>query len=98
MQRLESGDLLGRGGVQALELGVCIRAAQDSRVQHTRAVDVITIFGASGRLLRPVEALDFGADQAAFFWPSVCHGLAPFPFAFAQAGNAAPHLLLRTPA
>ena len=65
-------------GVDALDLGVGIRAAQDEGVQHAGAVDVEAVLGLAGGLVGAVEARDLGADQAAFFGQAVAMVQPPF--------------------
>src|SRR5579875_3254752 len=76
MNRFYTRHLFGRGGIETLDLGMGVRAAQQHGVQHALAIDVVAVFGLAGRLGGTVEALHFGADQSAFFWPGRCHDLA----------------------
>jgi len=65
----KAGHLLGGAGVDVLDPGMSVRAAQNEGVQHPRTVDVVGVLGLAGGLGGPVQPLDLGADDSAFLRP-----------------------------
>ena len=57
---------LGLAGVDGLDAGVCVRAAQHAGVEQARQADVCAVTGAASDLLRPVLADGPGADNVEF--------------------------------
>ena len=78
--RLEAGRLPGGRGVDALDLGVGVGAAEDRAVQHPLAVDVVAVFRPAGGLGGAIEPLDSRAEQPSLFGPPFCLAMAQPPF------------------
>ncbi len=53
----------GGGHVDAIDPGVCVRAAADRGMQHARQMQVSGVTGSTGGLLHPLDVLDGRTDE-----------------------------------
>src|SRR5436853_1029124 len=69
---LHAGHLLRRGCIDALDLRVCMRRAQNLPIKKTLSIVVVAILRLAGRFGRTVKTRDALADERSFFSIGPC--------------------------